>query len=173
MLERDKLLSREQFEDHYEQYGEAIYRFLYWQTKDQALSQDLTASTFEKAWKARKSFAEGSAKAWFYRIARNLLTDHWRKSRPVSLDDVPGLSDQLEGPGIDYDYDREQEQLALGRALDQLPDRLRAVTTLRFIEGLSAREVAEILGTTEGNVRVLQHRALKQLKQLMEHNEED
>lgn len=165
------MLSREQFEDHYEQYEEAIYRFLYWQTKDQALSQDLTASTFERAWKARESFTGGSVKAWLYRIARNLLTDHWRKLKPVLLDDLPGLSDQLEGPGIDYDYDVEQVQLALGRALTRLPDKLKVVTTLRFIEGLSAREVAEILGTTEGNVRVLQYRALKQLKQLMERNE--
>lgn len=165
------MLSREQFEDQYHEHSEAIYRFLYWQTKDLVLSQDLTAGTFERAWRSRQSFTDGSVKAWLYRIARNLLIDHWRRNKALLLDDVPGLADQLEGPGISYDYDQEQARLAVNQALLKLPDRLRAVIALRFIEGLSAREVAQILGTTEGNVRVLQYRALKQLKRLMSSHE--
>ena len=164
-----KLNSRPEFEKAYQEHSPAIYRFIYWQTKNPELAQDLTSSVFEKAWRSRASFKGGSVKAWLYRIARNSVIDHWRKKRELLMEDFAGLSDQLESSAAQYDYDREQLAWQLARALDQLPENLRSVVVLRFIEGLSARQVGETLGLTEVNVRVMQYRALRKLKGWIDH----
>ena len=168
-----KLDTRGEFAKAYRRYAQPIYRFMYWQTRDPVLSEDLTSAVFERSWRARASFNGGSRQAWLYRIARNLLTDHWRKKKELLLDDIPGLADQLTAQPMgyeahSYDFDNEQRVRQLGTALDRLPSNLKAVVVLRFIEELSAREVAEILETTEGNVRVLQLRALRKMRGWME-----
>ncbi len=166
-----KLDSKEGFQEAYQKYGQAIYRFLYWQTKDTTLAQDLTSATFERAWGSRKSFKGGSAQAWLYRIARNLLTDHWRKKKDLFMDDVPGLTERIADNTDPYDYDAEKRVWLLGKSLDTLPEELRAVVILRFIDELSAREVGEILGVSEGNVRIMQFRALRKLRKVLENGE--
>ncbi|HUD11418.1 MAG TPA: RNA polymerase sigma factor [Candidatus Saccharimonadia bacterium] len=163
-----KLESKEDFEQAYEQYGQAIYRFLYWQSKDPILAQDLSSAVFERAWKSRKTFTGGSIQAWLYRIARNLLTDHWRKKKELYMDDMPGVAEHLASNTAPYDYDSELNIWRLGKSLDKLPEDLRAVVVLRFIDSLSAKEVGEILGVTEGNVRVMQFRALRKLRRILE-----
>ncbi len=160
--------SRKDFEQAYQDYAQAIYRFLYWQTKDPILAQDLTSATFERAWRSRDSFNDGSIKAWLYRIARNLLTDHWRKKKELFMDDVPGLAEGMADNASPYDYDAEKRIWQLGKSLDTLPDDLRAIVVLRFIDGLSARDVGDILGLTEGNVRIMQLRALRKLRKVLE-----
>src|ERR1700685_3948687 len=88
---KEMLESTDNFEAAYESHSKAIYRFLFWRTKDAQLSEDLTSSTFEKAWASRKSFHGGSEQAWLYRIARNVLIDHWRKKKDLSLEDSDSL----------------------------------------------------------------------------------
>jgi RNA polymerase sigma-70 factor (ECF subfamily) len=169
----ETLDSQEEFKNAYQDYAQAIYRFLYWQTKDHILAQDLASATFERAWKARKSFTGGSVQAWLYRIARNLLTDHWRKKKELLMDDLPGLADRVTGNAAPYDYDAELQVSKLGQALGSLPEDLRALIVLRIIDGLSAKEVGEILAMTEGNVRITQYRALKKLRTLLEEHHEE
>ncbi|HUD11040.1 MAG TPA: RNA polymerase sigma factor [Candidatus Saccharimonadia bacterium] len=163
-----KLDSPEDFKKAYEEYSEAIHRFLYWQTKDAILAQDLTSTVFERAWKSRKRFKDGSVQAWLYRISRNLLTDHWRKKKDLYIDDVPGLAERIADPTAPYDYDAELKLWQLGRSLEILSEELRAVVILRFIDGMSARQTGEILGLSEGNVRVMQFRALRRLRKVLE-----
>jgi RNA polymerase sigma-70 factor, ECF subfamily len=161
------LLSRQEFEDQYALHSQAIYRFLYWQSRDLLLAEDLASSTFERAWRARSSFDGGSARAWLYRIARNLLTDHWRRQKTLLLDDMLELEDE-DAPNLAKEIDRRADALLLRAALAKLPDRLRLVLVLRFIEGLSSVEAAEVMQVAPGNVRVLQYRALKQMKELLD-----
>ena len=163
-----KLDSKEDFNQAYRNYSQAIYRFLYWQTQDTVLAQDLTSAAFERAWRSRKTFKGGQVQAWLYRIARNLLTDHWRKKKDLFMDDVPGLAERIADDATPYDYDAEKAILQLGKSLDTLPKDLRAVVVLRFIDGLPAREVGVILGLSEGNVRIMQLRALRKLRKVLE-----
>lgn len=152
-----------EFETMYMTYSDQIYRFLYWQTNDPGLAEDLTSDTFMKAWRARESFDKGTnEKAWLYRIARNTLTDHWRKKREVAAEDIDELS--FYDDGVAERIDRELEAKLLAKALAKLPEKLRQVVSLRFIQRLSAKEVAKIVETSEGNVRLLQYRALAKLK---------
>jgi RNA polymerase sigma-70 factor, ECF subfamily len=160
--------SPEDFERLYARYGQPIYRFLYWQTRDPQLAQDLTSTVFERSWRARRSFGGGSAQAWLYRIARNALVDHWRKKKELYLEDMPAVTATLEAQADGYDFDKEQELGEMAQALHQLPDHLKTVVVLRFIEELPAAAVADILQTTAGNVRIMQLRALRKMRQWIE-----
>ena len=160
------LESEDEFAEMYQSYQQPIYRFLFWRTRDQATSDDLTSSVFEKAWRARSSFHGGSVQAWLYRIARNVLTDYWRRKQTVPLEhaeqvvneDVVDIAEQL---------DIDQAVAEMRTALRQLPREMQRLVELRFIEGLSARQVAQRLNMTEGNVRVVQYRALKRMRKLL------
>jgi RNA polymerase sigma-70 factor, ECF subfamily len=163
-LDKEEMLeSTDNFETAYESHSKAIYKFLFWRTKDVQLSEDLTSSTFEKAWISRKNFHGGSEQAWLYRIARNVLIDHWRKKKELFVEDTDDLQEDAQ-PSIEELLDRKQQLQDLQKALDKLPDEMHTVITLRFIEGKSCRQVASRLKLSEGNVRVMQYRALKRIK---------
>ena len=155
------------FEHAYLDYADKIYRFLYWQTSDSSLAEDLTSEAFSRAWNKRRTFSEGSVQAWLFRIARNLLIDYRRKKKELPLRDIGGIMESLNRESMATAYERSDEIWHMRQALDDLPDNLRGVTVLRFIEELSVREVAEILDLSEGNVRTLQFRALRHLRRTL------
>jgi RNA polymerase sigma-70 factor (ECF subfamily) len=161
---KEMLESTDNFETAYKSHSKAIYKFLFWRTKDIQLAEDLTSSTFEKAWASRKSFHGGSEQAWLYRIARNVLTDHWRKKKELFVEDTDTLQGDVQ-PSTAELLDRQRQLQDLQKALDKLPEDMRSVITLRFIEGQTCRQVASILNLSESNVRVIQYRALKKLKE--------
>lgn len=162
----DMLESEEDFGVAYEANAQPIYRFFYWRTRDTELSEDLTSSVFEKAWRSRGSFRTGSVRAWLYRIAGNLLIDHWRAKKDLPLTDEDSLPSEAED--VSETLDRQIMAKRLNKALAKLPDDMRAVVRLRFIEGLSAKQAARIVGTSEGNIRIIQFRALKKMRQYLD-----
>lgn len=158
----EMLETTESFEAAYQAHAGSIYRFLFWRTNDVQLSEDLTSTTFQKAWTARKSFKKGSVRSWLYRIARNVLIDYWRKNKEISID----LADIQESglPSAEEILDRQMQLDRLQKALDKLSPDMSNIITLRFIEGLSCRAVSQRLGMNEGNVRIIQYRALRKLR---------
>lgn len=145
----------------YNQYADDIYRFLLVHVRDVALAEDLTADTFLKAWKQIDRFDFKHPRGWLYAIARNNLTDHWRRKRPEPLGEVADLSS--DDPELWETVDKRLEVRRMVSALAKLPEDMKSVVTLRFLQGYSVRETAEALGLTEANVRVVQYRALKKL----------
>lgn len=156
------LESEDDFTEAYESYGQGIFRFLFWRTKDTELSEDLTSSVFEKAWRSRQHFQGGSVRAWLYKIARNTLTDHWRMKRAVQVEDMDLMGEVNDNTADSLDLELELQQMQ--RAIGKLPKSMQEVVQLRFIEGLSAREVGDRLGINEGNVRIIQYRALQRIR---------
>lgn len=144
-------------------HADALYRFIYWRVGgNEETAKDMTSETFTRAWERWAEFDKAYPKAWLFTIARNLVIDSYRKKSAELLDDSEDLVDE------EYSVE-EQTDLRLG--VDRLRDALvlikpksRQVIELRFLSGLSARETAYILDTTEENVRVLQFRALKELR---------
>ncbi len=161
----DMLESSEDFETAYETYANDIYRFMLWRTQNNELSQDLTSHVFEKAWRARTSFQGGSAKAWLYRIARNTLVDHWRKKQELIVEDTDTLQESTVTDDTAETLDNEAELQKLRQAIAGLPTEMRTIIRLRFISNLSSKEVAKRLNMSEGNVRVVQYRALRKLRE--------
>ncbi len=160
-----ELESSKDFEAAYRDYQQNIYRFLLWRTRDKELAEDLTSGVFQKAWQSRHSFQGGSVQAWLYRIARNSLTDYWRKKKEVLSDEVDTQIDDK--PSHEEAMDTMLSKERLHAAIEGLPENMRQIVVLRFIDGRSSADVAKKLGTSEGNVRIIQYRALKKLREYL------
>ncbi len=159
--------SADQFEILYESNQPLIYRFMFWRTKDKMLAEDLTSNVFEKAWRTRQNFTGGSMKAWLYRIARTTLIDYWRKKKEVVDDGIihQAVSDATE---LAEALDQNLAIAKLQKALVKLPKDMHRVVRMRFIEGRSAHETAAQLNISEANVRIIQYRALKKLRNYLQ-----
>lgn len=156
------------FEGMYLAIEPLIHRYMFWRTRDEMLAQDLTSSVFMKAWRTRKGYTGGSAKAWLYRIARTTLIDYWRKKKEIP-DDGRIISQETSGAiSPDEALDQSLTREKLHKALEKLPAEMYEVVRLRFIEGLSTRDTAKYLRISEANVRVMQYRALKKLRSYMQ-----
>ncbi len=152
----------------YDAHADAIYRHCVFRVFDAELAQDLTQETFLRAW---KSLAEGAEidnlRAFLYRVATNLVIDHVRKRKAVSLD---AMTETAAEPGHD-----PRGQLAAVdaarrtvHAMQGLDASSRETVILRHVEGLSPKEIAASRGENENQVSVRLHRAIKQLRHLMD-----
>lgn len=161
------------FDELYLQFSDKIYKYFYWQTHDPYLAEDFTGEVFVRVWKNWKRFKPDFSQAWLYRIARNFLIDYWRKNKERK---ETSLETSVEA-GIEPSYDEDligkiqtdSEIKQLYDAINLLPENLKEVVILRFIEELSAKEIGEILNLTEVNVRVLQFRALQKLRKVLKY----
>lgn len=168
LLERAISGDKQAFGDLYVLHLDAIYRYIFFRVDSRSDAEDLAEQVFLRAWERLPEYRVGSApfRAWLYRIAHNLVIDYYRK-RPGPLP----VSDQQ--PSKDKRHDPEARYLAkeraarLASAVRQLSAVHQHVLLLRFVNGLSSKEAAEVLGRTDGAVRVLQHRALDALRKLI------
>lgn len=148
----------------YSAYVQAVYRYVRYRVDADATAEDITSEVFLRMVRELPRFRYTGAplSAWLYRIARNCITDHYRKHdrapHETISDDVPhNAADPLDA------MTRAEEHAQLQRALHTLPPDYQNVLILRFINNVSHAEIASILGKTEAAARVLQHRALKAL----------
>lgn len=156
------------FGDLYERYLDDIYRYIFYRVGDEAEAEDLTENVFLKAWQALPKSRRriDSFRAWIYRIAHNLVIDGYRTRKAThSLDEFVSLRDEAPSPEALAQLSDESSRLV--RKFAQLKPQLRQVLLCRFVSGLSHAETARVLDLKKGHVRVLQHRALKEIRRLM------
>jgi RNA polymerase sigma-70 factor (ECF subfamily) len=140
-----------------------IYATLAKITADRELALDLAQDAFIRAWEELDGFERRSAfSTWLYRIAVRLAYDALRRSPRGGEDASERLAD--EAPGPDEQVVAGDEATDLRRRVDALPAIQRAVVVLRIWDGLAYREIAAILGTTEGSARVSFHHAIRRLR---------
>jgi RNA polymerase sigma-70 factor (ECF subfamily) len=157
----------------YRAHVRALYAFIYRRVGNREAAEDLTSDVFVKALThLDPTREEHSIVAWLYRVARNAVADYWRQGYAggVVLEEarMPGT------PPPARDSVPQDHTAARARALlDRLPENYRTVLVYRLLEGASVTETARRMGTSEGNVKVLQHRALKYARQLREDNVAD
>lgn len=158
----------EAFGDLYEIHLEAIYQYIYYRLSNRHDAEDLTETVFLKAWQAIGDFEFGDVpfRAWLYRIAHNTVVDHYRAKKEIqSIDTMTQLTD--EQPHVEQQILTREWSEKLAKVIQKLTPLHQHVLILRFINGLSHAEVAGILGRRVESVRVLQHRALKELQGLL------
>lgn len=146
----------------YNTYADDIYRYIFVHVRDVDVAEDLTADTFTNAWKNIEKFDGKQPRPWLYTIARNRLNDHWRKKPMIPLDEDIEIVSEIEATEVVLD--RKTEQKRIIKALGSLPRDMKSVVTLRFLQGYSVKETGAALELSESNVRVIQYRALKKLK---------
>jgi RNA polymerase sigma-70 factor (ECF subfamily) len=162
------------FGELYTRHLDAIYRHVYFRVAEVQLAEDLTEEVFVRALAALPKYEPQGHKfsSWLYRIAQNLIVDHYRRhsSRPEVEDRDTG--DMPDFQSLPEDQVADQQDIeSLARAVHRLGNEEQQVIILRFVEGFSHREVAQVIGKSEGASRVIQHRALEALAGLMKSDE--
>jgi RNA polymerase sigma-70 factor, ECF subfamily len=160
---------RAEFGALYRRYLDRVYGYCFYLLGDHHDAEDVTERTFVAALAAIDGFRDEGAtfRAWLFRIAHNQLVNALRsrhRQRAASLDVVSEPRTVADPAGL---LGLAEEARGLRRALDHLSDDRRQVVVLRFVDGLSAREIGAVIGRSEGAVRVLQHRALRQLAEML------
>jgi RNA polymerase sigma-70 factor (ECF subfamily) len=169
LLERAKEYESSALSEIYDRYSARIYRYIYRRVGNVHLAEDLTAEVFVRMLQAAQSdrFARTSLLAWLYRIAHNLVVDSYRSQSQWEVEPWDErLSAAVDDPTVALEAKLAQQ--GLRAALSHLTQEQQQVIVLRFGEGLTAPQIAEILDTSEGAVRALQHRALAAMRRAME-----
>jgi RNA polymerase sigma-70 factor (ECF subfamily) len=177
LLYKIKQNDRAAFIKAYDLYVDQLYRFIYFKVGSREEAEDLCSAVFLKAWHyiLENSLKDHKTlKALLYKISRNLIIDHYRKTKGrenVSLDDETGIKIADEKQNLNSELEIRADLLVLETKLPELKDEYREVIILRFINELSIKEIAEVLDKPRGNVRVLIYRAVNALKELLESDE--
>ena len=151
----------------YERYHRQLYRFIFNMTRQKELSEDMVQNIFLRMLKYPGGFMGfGEFKMWMYHIARNAVYDHFRKvKRTPSHSDLTNWEEKIEGEQFtDARLEKEQELKTLETAMEKLSDENRELLILCRFQELKYHEIAKILNTTEGAIKVRVHRAFNQLK---------
>jgi RNA polymerase sigma-70 factor (ECF subfamily) len=145
-----------------------VLNYVRLRVSDEALAQDLTAETFERALAHIDTLRDaGAFGGWLFRIARNVVAAHYRGRRPeLPLEWAEGQA--LPDPPAESEVVRSEELEALRRTLRTLSEREQEIVRLRFVAGLPHRAIGRAMGLRAGNVAVILYRALRKLRARLE-----
>jgi RNA polymerase sigma-70 factor (ECF subfamily) len=174
-LSKLKNHDKEAFIRIYDENVNEIHRFVYFKIGSREEANDLTSMIFLKAWNHIQNNNLEDAKtlrALLYKIARTSIIDYYRESGGrivASLDDEDNKIEVVdETQDAEGKMDQEAEMELIKRQLPFLKEEYREVIIMKFVNDLSLEEIAEVSGKTKGNVRVILHRALNALRELVE-----
>lgn len=158
--------AKDLFEALFAEYSDVIYRFCLYKTSDAQVAHDLTQDTFLRLWKSMNSSGEiEKPKQYIYQIARNLVIDHYKKMKSLSLDRLQ--EDGFEPRDVaTSSSDILAEIVLLREAIEKLEAEYREVVYMRFVEGLGIEEISETLGISANLVSVRINRGKKKLQTL-------
>lgn len=165
-------------------YQQDVFRFSLHYLKNVESAKEMTQETFLRIFAARDRFdVSRRFKPWMLCIARNLCLNEIKRKKAVqmeTLEEYASNSRENSGELLHTASDGPAEVLMMGerraalwRALEGLPADAREIVKLRFFERMQAREIAEIIDSTEGAVRTRLHRVLRQLREVCEPNRDD
>ncbi len=153
------------FMECYEAHSDSLFRYCLYKTSDREKALDLTQDAFMKTW---EYIEEGNKvknlKSLLFTIANNLIIDFYRKKKSVSLDSI------IE-EGIDFKDESSEDKIdeydieLVKKILEELDEGYRDVIIMRYIEDMSIKEIAKILGETENNISVKVHRGIAKVKE--------
>lgn len=150
-----------------------IYRYIYYRVNE-LIAEDLTEETFLRAWQSLSRYKKGAFPftSWIFKIAHNLVVDHYRKQRTIEE-----LDENMSDEGLSHEPVRKIElklnHFTLRKAIRKLPADHQQVIILKYINELENEEISQVMGKSEGAIRLIQFRALGQLRFLMGDKKED
>lgn len=157
----------------YDHYLPKIYRFVLLKVGQREEAEDLTHQAFLKAWEHIHRYLDQGFpfSSWLYRIAKNIIIDHYRvfekRKRDVGLEDVMDQLIDVESSSMNKSIDLKFNMELLMKAMESLKDIEQDVLIMRFVEDLPHEEVAGHIGKSVGATKLIQHRALKNLKSML------
>ena len=166
LVQRAQQGDADAFTELYRRHVDQIYRFVLLRVGDEASAEDLTSEVFVRALESLHAYEDRGAPfaAWLYRIANARVVDHWRRSRQMEI--------SLDSGDVDLPFEPAARDVFVMKVLSESLRRLTAeqqeVIILRFVEGYSTAEIAQITGRSEGAVKALQRSALASLARHMD-----
>jgi len=159
---------KKKFSKFYNEHVEKVYRFVYLKVSSKEVSQDLTSEVFLRFWEQLNSPIKiENQRAFIYQIARNLVIDYYRKTKPTLIDlDKVKILDQARS--LEEKAILGSDMEVIQRALTQIPEDYQDMIIWYYLDEFSVPEIAEITGKTENNIRVTIHRALSALKEKLD-----
>ena len=158
------------FSQIYDEHVDKVYRFVFFKVSNEVIAQDITSETFTRLWKEISFDKEiKNPSGFLFRVAKNLIIDHYR-----TKDQNPANLDNLDNIIVDTKEDvfktivQNDEMRAITVALGQLNEDTRLAVSMYYIEQDPVSEVAKALSRSQGATRVLIHRGMKQLKEILE-----
>lgn len=162
--------SAEAFGELYRIYLDTVFRYIYHRVSTRALAEDLAGETFLRALRRITTFSWQGRDfgAWLVTIARNLVADHFKSSRHRMEITTGEMLDagEVERSPEDSVLERLSNEVLLD-AVGRLNDHQRECITLRFLQGLSVAETAEVMGKNGPTIKALQYRAVRTLARLL------
>ena len=158
-------MNDEAFAGFYQRTARPVWSYLVHVSGNPALADDLLQESYLRFFcAARLNDGEAACRRYLFRIATNLLRDHWRQRSPVSLEGVPeGALGTNQGP----DIAQIDSQRMLARAFHRMRPRERQLLWLAYAEGATHAEIAEITGLRTAGIRILLYRARRKLARLL------
>lgn len=156
----------EKFSQIYDAHINKIYRFVFLKVNSRETAEDLTSETFLRIWKVLKTEKKiENPKAFLYQTAYNLVIDFYREGKTIV-----SIENYQEKELIDNKNNLEEKLFAdsdlnlIKTALSGLNENYQNVIIWHYLDDLLIQEIAEILNKNDGAIRVMLHRALKELK---------
>ncbi len=172
IVQRAQAGDSEAFGELYDRYVDVVYRYVRYRVSNTALAEDLTSETFLRALRRITSYTWQGRDfgAWLVTIARNLIADHFKSGRyrmEVATSDLveAGADRSQDGPEGEVLASLTNETLL--EAVRRLNSEQQECIALRFLQGMSVAETAQIMGKNEGAIKALQYRAVKSLSRLL------
>ena len=163
----DKEETKQAFIALYDSLSSAIFRHCFFRLSSRERALEISQETFLKVW---EYFDRGAViknpTALVYRVANNLIIDEYRRKKATSLDLMQESGFDVD----DGDDGKMMESLEIDKvrvAISKIPEKYRQVITLRFVEGLSPKEIGTILNRTENSVSVQLNRAIRMLQDIL------
>lgn len=149
----------------FERYSGRLYNFFVRLTFDESLSEDLTQNVFERIIRYKHSFNEDHQfKSWIFQIARNVRMDFYKKNKVKVAGEVDVSNVMMMSNSVSDKMEKQADLKNLEKAMSHLSSAQREILVLTRFQKLKYAQVAEMMNTSEGAVKVKVHRAIKELR---------
>lgn len=169
LVERAVSGDAEAFGRLYDFYSDRVYRHIYYRTANAEDARDLTQDVFARAWRVLPKYKKTTTPflGWLFTISHNRVIDYYRtKKDHAYLDGELAMDSRSRSPEALAEAEFGQQEVR--RAILHLREEQQQAILMTFIEGFDYSEVAAAMGKSEGNVRVIVHRALKRMREILD-----
>lgn len=149
-----------------------VFHYFCYRIGDQSIAEDLTATTFEKAWRGRKRYRRdlGKFSNWVFGIASNVSIDYYRKNNHNLESSFDNLHHPSNTPSMEENLQKQYDFTNLAKLIQQLPQRQQELISLKYGANFNNRTIANLTGLSESNVGTILHRSVKKLRSEWEKN---
>lgn len=161
--------SMQEFSEKYRRFFPRVFAYVYGRVHNTHVAEDLVADVFERAFLKAGSLRNDEAfSTWLFTIARNVIISHGRKHARETLVDPDVLKAIApSGGSVEGEIMLREDLAAVAETLRQFPQREQDIVALKFDAELTNSQIAEIMGLSEPNVRVILFRTLRKLREMM------